>query len=160
MLTILTNQICVSPSLSLSLSLSFSLTQKKWFDVARGGNVFHTFNAYNCVETGEVVLHAMRSEPERSGYVFNDYSPSYLHEWRLDPRSGATVGERQLGTVAGEFPCVNPNFVGRKARFGYIARDGLLGTLRQWQYPPIGIVYGSLFLSISLSCTRTHALSL
>jgi len=118
-------------------------SEVQWFDVASGGNVFHTFNAYNCEETGQVVLHAMRSEPEKDGYIFNDYSPSYLHEWRIDPERGS-VREARLGAVAGEFPCINPNFVGRKAEFGYIARDGLLGSLQQWQYPPIGITYDAI----------------
>merc|ERR1711937_587652 len=52
-------------------------TDVQWFDIARGGNVFHTVNAYNDERTGEIVLHALRSEPEQSGYVFNEYSPSY-----------------------------------------------------------------------------------
>jgi len=60
----------------------------EWFEVQRGGNVFHTVNAFDDERTGEVVLQAMRSEPERSGYIFNDYSPSYLHEWRLTPGTG------------------------------------------------------------------------
>merc|ERR1712094_90406 len=54
------------------------------------------------------------------------------------------MGEKQMGEIAGEFPCINPNYVGVKAQFGYMLVDGLLGSLRQWQYPPIGIVYTSL----------------
>lgn len=49
-----------------------------------------------------------------------------------------------MGEIAGEFPCINPNYVGVKAQYGYMLQDGLLGSLRQWQYPPIGIVYTSL----------------
>ena len=47
----------------------------EWFEVQRGGNVFHTVNAFDDERTGEVVLQAMRSEPERSGYIFNEDRP-------------------------------------------------------------------------------------
>ena len=115
----------------------------QWFDIKNQANVFHTVNAFNCPETGEVVLHAMRAEPEKDGYVFNDYSPSYLHEWRLNPETNS-VKERRLGELAGEFPCINPNYVGEKAEFAYTVVDGFMGRLKQWTYPPIGIVYNSL----------------
>ena len=94
-------------------------SQVKWIDIARRGNVFHTFNAYDDPTTGEIVLHGLRSEPRKSGWIFNDYAPSFLHEWRINEGEG-TVQERRLGNIAGEFPCVNPNFVGRKAEYGYM----------------------------------------
>ncbi|QDZ22037.1 carotenoid cleavage dioxygenase [Chloropicon primus] len=115
-------------------------TEVQWFDIARGGNVFHTVNAYNDEGTGEIVLHALRSEPERSGYVFNEYSPSYLHEWRLNPNTNG-VQEKRLGNLGSEFPCINPMRQGRKAKFAYMVVDTLLGNLKTWAYPDVGVTY-------------------
>ena len=45
------------------------------------------------------------------------------------------VEERRMCGLAGEFPCVNPNYVGRRAKFAYRVVDSLLGNLKQWTYP-------------------------
>ena len=131
-------------------------TTVQWFQVAPGGNVFHTMNAHDDEETGEVVVHALRSQPERDGYIFNDYSPSYLHEYRLNPTTGG-VREKRLGSLSGEFPCVNPEYTGQKCQFGYMLEDGLLGNLSKWSFPPskCDLCYCSLSL-LSSSLLRAR----
>mmetsp|Transcript_45964 Transcript_45964/g.146729 ORF Transcript_45964/g.146729 Transcript_45964/m.146729 type:complete len:317 (+) Transcript_45964:2234-3184(+) len=73
----------------------------QWFDIAPA-NVFHTANAYEDPATGEVVVTGGRSNTFRPPF-YEFFNPGFMHEWRLDPQTGA-VTERRLNDRVMEFP--------------------------------------------------------
>jgi len=89
------------------------------------------------------VLHALRHTPEKGGYIFDTYNPSYLHEWRIDLQRDS-VREKRIGNIGVELPCINPGYVGRKAQFAYMLVDGYIAPLDNWAYPPQGMLYTAL----------------
>jgi carotenoid cleavage dioxygenase-like enzyme len=68
----------------------------------------------------------------RDGSFMSDFTPAFPYEWVLDPKTKSCISERYLSTDPSEFPAVHPEYVGKKARFGYgikpIAVEGMLGV--------------------------------
>ena len=62
----------------------------------------------------------------------SDFTPAFPYEWVLDPKTKTCISERYLSTDPSEFPAIHPEYVGKKARFGYgikpIAVEGMLGV--------------------------------
>jgi carotenoid cleavage dioxygenase-like enzyme len=98
----------------------------KWFDVDTGF-VFHTVNAYE--DGDEVVLDACRSDKTNvvgaDGNTESDPGDMpRMHQWRMNMKTGEAT-ERSLDPVCGsEFPRINDNYIGRRARYSYNARIG------------------------------------
>ncbi len=87
--------------------------------------VFHTLNAYE--EGDEVVLIACRMSS--TSVLASDDSQRNpegdiprLHRWRFNMKTGK-LRDQRLDDVASEFPRINDNFLGRKTRYGYTARQ-------------------------------------
>lgn len=77
----------------------------KWFEVD-AGVVLHAAHAVER-DDGTVVVHAFRSVPNGSSSYILDYSPSFLHEWVLNPDTGVTLSDRCINpNVCVEFPAV------------------------------------------------------
>jgi len=95
----------------------------RWFECP-ACYVFHTLNAYE--EGDEIVLIACRmsstnvlvTQPAQSD---PDGDIPRLHRWRFNLNTG-TVREEMLDDVAGEFPRVNEQLLGRKTRYGYVGK--------------------------------------
>ncbi len=102
----------------------------KWFE-AEPCFVFHTLNAYD--DGDEVVLLACRSKAFPEGVGFSPDAlaaakddkliKSVLYRWRFNLKTGKTT-EGPLDDVASEFPRVNDGLLGRKTRYGFVAREG------------------------------------
>ncbi|MCC5638556.1 carotenoid oxygenase family protein [Nostoc sp. CHAB 5844] len=95
----------------------------RWFE-SPACYVFHTLNAYE--QGDEVVLIACRMS-STSVLGFNgvddpDANIPRLHQWRLNLKTGA-LSESKLDDIAGEFPRVNENFLGRQIRYGYVNKS-------------------------------------
>lgn len=96
-------------------------SELKWFEI-EPCYVFHVLNAWE--EGDEVVLTACRYPhfPEfldgESAATSKSNTFAYLHEWRLNLVTGK-VTERPLDDRPSEFPQLNPQVTGRKARYGY-----------------------------------------
>ncbi len=92
----------------------------RWFE-SLPCYVFHTLNAFE--EGDEVVLIACRMSSTSVLDVnpVNDPDANIprLHQWRFNLATGA-VSESSLDDMAGEFPRVNENFLGRQTRYGYV----------------------------------------
>lgn len=85
----------------------------RWFEIDPCW-VYHILNAY---EDGDsLTLRACRR---------NDWpkTPASLHEWRVDLKQSRVVS-LSLDTTPTEFPTVNPNFVGKRNRYGFLGREG------------------------------------
>jgi len=99
-------------------------SQIRWFE-SPACYVFHTLNAYE--EGEEVVLIACRmSSTNVLVSQAENRDPEgdipRLHRWRFNLKTG-TVHEEMLDDVPGEFPRVNEQKLGRKTRYGYIAKS-------------------------------------
>jgi carotenoid cleavage dioxygenase-like enzyme len=87
--------------------------------------VFHTMNAYE--EGDEVVLIACRMS-STSVLASDDAQRNpegdipRLHRWRFNMKTGK-LRDQRLDEVASEFPRINENYLGRKTRYGYTARQ-------------------------------------
>jgi len=95
----------------------------RWFE-SSSCYVFHTLNAYE--QGDEVVLIACRMS-STSVLGFSDIDDPdanipRLHQWRFNLNTGA-VSESRLDDLAGEFPRVNENFLGRQTRYGYVNKS-------------------------------------
>jgi len=98
----------------------------RWF-TAPPCFVFHTLNAFE--EGDEVVLDACRmarfpdvltsDDDQVDPFAVTDDSPR-LHRWRFNLTTGETHEER-LDDLATDFPRLNDQQLGRRARFGYTA---------------------------------------
>ena len=107
-----------------------------WFDV-EPCFMWHVMCAYDGGD--EFVLLGARSRHatnlDEAGKARNDRPlvdgehrfDSYLHEWRLNTRTGAVI-ERDVDNVLSEFPRVNDAYICRGARFGYLALIDESGT--------------------------------
>jgi carotenoid cleavage dioxygenase len=101
-------------------------SQIRWFE-SSPCYIFHVLNAYE--QGDEVVLVACRMKATNV-LVSDDQSRekdadvAYLHRWRFNLTTGI-VQEEKLDDVAGEFPRINENFLGRKNQYGYVGK--LLG---------------------------------
>ncbi|MBU7584249.1 MAG: carotenoid oxygenase family protein [Nostoc sp. TH1S01] len=95
----------------------------RWFE-SPSCYVFHTLNAYE--QGDEVVLIACRMS-STSVLGFNgvddpDANIPRLHQWRFNLKTGA-VSESRLDDIAGEFPRINENLLGRQTRYGYVNKS-------------------------------------
>jgi len=95
----------------------------RWFE-SPSCYIFHTLNAYE--EGDEVVLIACRmsstnvfvTQPEQRD---SDGDIPRLHAWRFNLNT-ATVREEMLDDTPVEFPRINEDLLGRKTRYGYVAK--------------------------------------
>lgn len=95
----------------------------RWFECP-SCYVYHTLNAYE--EGEEVVLIACRMS---STNVFvtqaeqrdPDGDIPRLYSWRFNLKT-QTMREEMLDDTPGEFPRINENLLGRKTRYGYVAK--------------------------------------
>ncbi|MET0189275.1 MAG: carotenoid oxygenase family protein [Pseudonocardia sediminis] len=105
----------------------------QWFDV-EPGYVFHVGNAWTD-ERGRVVLDGARYSREATVAMWDDLGAdpasqaagtgkARLHRWVLDPATGTTT-ETALDDRAVEFPTLDDELVGRRARYRYaVTEDG------------------------------------
>ncbi|MBD2495032.1 carotenoid oxygenase family protein [Nostoc sp. FACHB-280] len=95
----------------------------QWFE-SPACYVFHTLNAYQ--QGDEVVLIACRMSSTSvlgvNGVDDPDGNIPRLHQWRFNLKTGA-VSESRLDDIAGEFPRVNENLLGRQTRYGYVNKS-------------------------------------
>jgi carotenoid cleavage dioxygenase-like enzyme len=95
----------------------------RWFE-SSSCYVFHTLNAYE--QGDEVVLIACRMSSTSilgfNGVDDPDANIPRLHQWRFNLNTGA-VSETRLDDLAGEFPRVNENLLGRQTRYGYVNKS-------------------------------------
>ncbi|MGD1911772.1 MAG: carotenoid oxygenase family protein [Rivularia sp. (in: cyanobacteria)] len=97
----------------------------RWFETP-ACFVWHTLNAYE--EGDEVVLVACRVNSTSvfgSGDNQGDAEADipFLYRWRFNLKDGS-VKEEILDDVPSEFPRVNDNFLGQRARYGYTGKMG------------------------------------
>lgn len=104
-----------------------SASDVQWFEF-KSGFSFHTANAWE--DGDEIVMICCRSNDLQLGNLgkTRDSSSPYLHQYRMNLKTGES-SERDLnGQVACEFPVVHPDLVGRKNKFCYcgeLAPSGL-----------------------------------
>ncbi|KAL3793992.1 hypothetical protein ACHAW5_008167 [Stephanodiscus triporus] len=92
----------------------------QWFNV-EPGVVLHAVNAVEC-DDGTVVVRGFKSVPNESSSYILDYSPSFLHEWILDPTTGSTVSDYCLNpNVCVEFPALCAASCPATAVYGIVA---------------------------------------
>jgi len=108
-----------------------------WIDVAPGV-VLHAVNAHER-DDGTVVLTGLRSVPASPTSFIEAYSPAFLYEWVLDPRSATCVRERYLSSVPCEFPCLDPRATGTDAASAYAIRVATIGGPNPFGPPDEGI---------------------
>ena len=103
----------------------------RWFDV-EPGYVFHVGNAHSTAR-GEVVLDGARYSREATVSMWADLGSdpaahaagtghARLHRWVLDPATGS-VTETPLDERGIEFPTLDDERVGRRARYRYAVSD-------------------------------------
>lgn len=87
--------------------------------------IFHTLNAYE--DGDEVVLIACRTSV--TNVLMSEDTPgetkgehSCLYRWRFNLKT-LEVSEEKLDSRASEFPRINEQFLGRKIRYGYTAKN-------------------------------------
>ena len=86
-------------------------TETQWFEVSEGV-VLHAANAFER-EDGTVVVHGFKSLPKGASSYILDYTPSFFHQWILDPKTGKVLEDRCLNAEELlEFPIVEDRFVG------------------------------------------------
>jgi len=120
----------------------FDNDQTLWFDV-ESGVVLHAIHAYEREEDGMVVLHAFKATPDGSSSFILEYTPSFLHEWVLDPTTGETVSERCLNpNVMVEFPTCRSSPTGdRRSSSAYgLVSTSIGGPLRSFKTPTDGVL--------------------
>ncbi len=89
--------------------------ETQWFGVDPC-YVFHTMNAFENTD-GHVVVDGGRHASMWRGSA-EQFEPSYLYRWTLDPASGA-VKEEQLDDVSHGFPRLDERLTGLPYRYGY-----------------------------------------
>jgi len=89
-----------------------SAGEVRWFTGASAMS-FHNANAW---EDGDDVITLVGCRFEHFSFDYSKSSPSVLHEWKFDLKTGTTA-ERQLGDHHVEFPIVHPNLVGKRNRY-------------------------------------------
>ncbi|MEO9324076.1 carotenoid oxygenase family protein [Nocardioides sp. C4-1] len=90
----------------------------RWFDVDPCF-VFHTLNAFDSPETGEVVVDAVRHDRMfATRFDGPDEGPTSLVRFTLDLRSGKAT-EHRFDEHSQEFPRHDERLTGRRHRFGY-----------------------------------------
>ena len=97
--------------------------------------VYHFINAYECEETGTVVVTGVREDGFFHGALAANGTREWIeealrrgeavprvHEWVIDPSEGKVVSERWLFEEVVEVPRINDAFAGVKNRFAYAGR--------------------------------------
>lgn len=108
-----------------------------WFDV-ECGVVLHAVNAYER-DDGMVVLHAFNSIPDPSSSYILEYTPAFLYEWVLDPKTGTVVSERCMNPdVCVEFPICHISGERTPTTYGLIT-TGIGGPLLEFSTPQSGV---------------------
>lgn len=104
-----------------------------WYEA---GDVFAPTHFYNAYEAGdEVVIDMHRisrlGNPVTGGNTpvssHEWFPPAYSWQWRVNTRTGA-VTNRMISGIAGEFPKINDDYVGKPYRYGYFAATRDLAT--------------------------------
>ena len=114
----------------------------EWFQVDPC-NVFHTVNAFEDEETGEVVLHGGRCTVERDLYF--EYNPAYMYEWRFTPGSnGMKKTETLLDDTCIEFPKINNEYIGCEYKYGYVLEGTGLGKMNNWKAPSETLTFANV----------------
>ena len=114
-----------------------------WIEV-ENGVVLHAANAYERKD-GTVVVHAFKSIPSGESSYILDYTPAFLYEWVLDPRSRRVVEERCLNPdVLVEFPAVEDGLVGKEAKHTWgLVTTSFGGPLTQYSTPQAAVLLDS-----------------
>ncbi len=100
----------------------------RWFDIDPC-YVFHTLNAFEVPETGEVVIDAVRHDRMfATEFRGPDEGPASLVRFTLDPASGK-AREHRYDEHSQEFPRYDERLTGQRHRYGYTVGfdDGALG---------------------------------
>ena len=106
-------------------------------------NVFHTVNAFEDSETGEVVLHGVRFDCERDPYF--EYNPAYMYEWRFTPGTdGKQKEEMLLNDTPVEYPKINNDYMGCEYKYGYVVEGTSLGKMTNWTAPSEGLAFANI----------------
>jgi carotenoid cleavage dioxygenase-like enzyme len=110
-----------------------------WFD-CKPGVILHAANAYE-TPTGDVVVHAFRSEPSISRGFLEEYSSSFLYEYNLDMTTKTVTMEGCLNpNEIVEFPVINEKYNGKPAEHVYCTHvKSIGGKLSTHRLPEIGI---------------------
>ena len=81
----------------------------KWFD-CKPGVILHTVNAFE-TENGQVVLHALQSEPRGEKSYLTNCTTMFLYEWVLNIKTGIVVSENCLNSEElVEFPIIDERY--------------------------------------------------
>ncbi|MDH6219616.1 carotenoid oxygenase family protein [Streptomyces pseudovenezuelae] len=104
----------------------------KWYEA---GGMFAPTHFYNAYEIGdEVVIDLSRISrlgtpaDRRTPLSSHEwFPPGYSWQWRIDTATGK-VGDRRISGIAGEFPKINDDYVGKQHRYGYFATTRDLAT--------------------------------
>ena len=107
----------------------------RWCDCSGAQMVYHFINAYECEETGNVVVTGVREDGFFHGALAANGTREWIrealrrgdavpraHEWVIDPNEGRVVSERWLFDEVVEVPRINDAFSGVKNRFAYAGR--------------------------------------
>ena len=114
----------------------------KWFEVD-AGVVLHAAHAVER-DDGTVVVHAFRSVPNGSSSYILDYSPSFLHEWVLNPDTGVTLSDRCINPNACvEFPAVCEASTPATAVYGLVT-TGIGGPNLHFKVPRTAVLLDSV----------------
>lgn len=96
----------------------------QWFELPTC-YIFHVANAWE--EEDTVVLHAVKhTKIDDDFFSFkvtnhNIFHDAYLCEWRFDLKTGKSTEKVLCKDISCEFPTINPNYVGVKNQYVYIA---------------------------------------
>ena len=107
----------------------------RWCECSSAQMVYHFINAYECEETGSVVVTGVREDGFFHGALAANGTREWIeealrrgeavprvHEWVIDPSEGKVVSERWLFEEVVEVPRINDAFAGVKNRFAYAGR--------------------------------------
>ena len=107
----------------------------RWCECSCAQMVYHFINAYECEETGNVVVTGVREDGFFHGALAANGTRQWIeealasgdavprvHEWVIDPVSCKVIGERWLFDDVVEVPRINDAFAGVKNRFAYAGR--------------------------------------
>ena len=124
----------------------------RWCDCAGAQMVYHFINAYECEESGNVVVTGVREDGFFHGALAANGTREWIrealrrgdavpraHEWVIDPDEGKVVSERWLFDEVVEVPRINDAFAGVKNRFAYAGRvhEGSLANDAQLKFDAV-----------------------
>ena len=107
----------------------------RWCECSCAQMVYHFINAYECEESGNVIVTGVREDGFFHGALAANGTRQWIkealasgdavprvHEWVIDPVAGKVIGERWLFDDVVEVPRINDAFAGVKNRFAYAGR--------------------------------------